>query len=62
MPEISRNLLETLVSTIEHWSNGDQVRISYAYDGDGHFDFMGVTVEKPGRDELAAVLKAHERG
>jgi hypothetical protein len=52
-------LLDDLIKEIESWDRGDQIRISLANDGDGHFDFMGFTVTERGRASLVAVIEKH---
>lgn len=48
--------LAKFVDLIENWNDGHQVRVRYANDGDGYFDFMGIKVTDDGKKELAGLL------
>lgn len=51
---------DVIADAIEGWTDGIEFKCSYAHDGDGHFDFMGMKITPEGRAALAKVLAKEE--
>jgi hypothetical protein len=51
---------DALVEEIEGWSDMLHVHVHYADDGEGHRDFMGISVRPEGRERLRALIERLE--
>jgi hypothetical protein len=49
--------VEAIVKMIEGWRDGVEIKVEYANDGDGRYDFMGFTVTKEGKADIKALIE-----